>query len=70
MYAGLHTGRGDDERHMICAFKERLFGPQAVFAELIAVIAGEHDDGVFIEMQLAEFVEHTGDLRVHEACGG
>ena len=38
--------------------------PEAVIAELPAVIAPEHDDGVVREAFLVERIEHLADLRV------
>ena len=63
--ARLHAGRNDDERHARAFLEKRLLRPQAVLAELVAVVAGEQNDRVFIEVQFLESREHAADLRIH-----
>src|SRR5688572_25854569 len=44
-----------------------MFAPHAVIAEMPAVIAPEHDDGVVCQFEAIEFVQHASDLRIHVA---
>ena len=63
-------GRGNDEGHAGGFFKVALFHPEAVFAEVKAVIAPENDNGVVPEFEAIEGVEDTADLGVDEGNGG
>ena len=40
--------------------------PEIVFAEVVAVVAGEHDDGVLAQAEVIQCVEQASDLRIHE----
>ena len=69
--AGLgHAGGGDDEGDAGAFLKEAHFLPEAVLAKVVAVVAGEDDDGVFGEVERVEGVEDLADLGVHEADAG
>ena len=64
--AGLgHAGCGDDKRQARGLFVVVVLAPPAVVAEVPAVIAPEHDDGVRREAEPVEFVEHLAKLCVH-----
>ena len=67
---GFHAGHGDDERHAGAAFKEVTLLPQAVVAEVIAVVAEEHDDGVIVELEFFQAIEHAAEAGVHQGGGG
>ena len=60
----------DDERHPGGVFVERTFLPESVFAEVVAVVADEDDEGVLIEPLLLQFREHQAELGVHEGHRG
>ncbi len=66
-----HSGRVDDEGDL-CAFVEERtgLGPFAFFAELIAVIDGEDDDGVVAESEAVEFGDDAPDVPVAPGDGG
>jgi len=49
---------------------QAYFGPEIVLAEVVAMVAGEDDDGVAGLAGLFKRVEHLAHLRVHEAHGG
>ena len=55
---------------MCGTFKQRLFCPQPMLAELVTMVAGKQDDGVVVQIQLLELCQHTPDLRIHEAGRG
>ncbi len=46
------------------------FAPQAVLAQMKAVVAGKHDDGAVPQTKLIQFVKDAADLRVHVGRGG
>ncbi len=48
---GPDAGRGDHERCAARALEERVLVPPGALAEVVAVVAEEHDDGVFPEPQ-------------------
>ena len=60
----------DDERHAGGIFVEGAFLPEAVFAEIVPVIADEDHDSVLIEALLLQFCEHEPELGVHEGHRG
>ena len=59
--------RGDDEGDSSGEFVVVGFGPDALFAEVDAVVAPEDDDGVVRQAELIEFVEEAADLGVDVA---
>ena len=63
-------GRADDEGHPRADLVIRRFAPDAVFAEVPAVIAPEHHDGVVAEAERVELREDASDLGVDEAHAG
>ena len=64
------TRVADDERHAGRVFVKRTLLPEAVFAEVIPVVADEHHDGVLIETLLLELGQHQAELGVHEGHRG
>ena len=60
------TWVADDERHAGRVFVERTLLPEAVLAEVVAVVADEDDDGVLIQALLLELGQHQAELGVHE----
>ena len=63
---GLAVRVADDEGHAGGILVQRAFLPEAVFAEVVAVVADEDDDGVLVEALLLELREHQPELGVHE----
>ena len=63
----LLLGDGDEKGRAHGDFEVGVFVPEAVFAELPAVIAPQDDDGVFVEALSFQGVEHATDLGVHVA---
>ena len=59
-----HAGFGNDERHARVGFEVGELADERVFADLIAVVAPEHDDRVAGKIETIEFVEDFSDLRV------
>ena len=57
----------DDERHAGRIFVERALLPEAVFAEVVAVVADEDHDRILIQALLLELGQHLSELGVHEA---
>ena len=64
------SGRGDDQRHAGVELEVRGLGPQAVLAEVVAVVADEDDDVRSARPLLVERVQHLADLGVHVADVG
>jgi hypothetical protein len=65
------TRRRNEQRDARGLFKGSQLRPQSfMVAEVVAVIAEEHDDRVVPELQAIERFEQHTDLRVHEggAC--
>ena len=67
---GGDAGGGDEEGDAVGLFVVGVLGPDAVVAEVVAVVAPEDDDGVLGEAGAVEFVEDPADLGVHVAEGG
>ncbi len=61
---GFGAGGGDEEGCAAGAFEERVFVPPAAFAEMIAVVADEDDDGFVPEVETVHGVHEAADLGV------
>ena len=70
-HAGWHRSwrRHDHQRHPRALLKERSLLPQAMLAEVVAMVAGEDDDRVVFELESPEGVEHGADLRIDKRHG-
>src|SRR5258706_1910437 len=64
------SGRDDDQRDAGGVLKEALLHPKAMFTEMVAVVAPEHDDRIVPKFEPAHGVNEAPDLRVHEGDGG
>ena len=64
------AGDADDEGHAGAAFPDALFLPQAVLAEVVAVIAMEDDDGLVSQAEAVQGIDHLADLGIHEGGAG
>ena len=61
----------DDERDAGAVFEERAgLGPLAFFAELIAVVGDEDDEGVVAEAERVELGEDAAEVLVDPGDGG
>ena len=67
---GLLSGHADQERCAGGQFEVGVLVPEAVFAELPAMVAPQDDDGVIGEAFLLERIENESDLGVHVADSG
>ncbi len=63
---GPFTGHADDQRHAGRFVSQRHLGPEVMFAQMVAVIAGEDHDRVVFQPVRLERVKHFADLRIHE----
>jgi hypothetical protein len=63
---GLEVRHADDERDPGRLFEATLLEPQAVLAQVIAVVAPEHDDRVVAQPQPVHGVEDAPNLRIHK----
>ena len=69
--SSLESRGGDDERGAGALLEHGAFLPDAVvFAEVVAVIAPEDNDGVVGEREAVEFVEHASHLGIDERDAG
>ena len=66
----LGAGRDDHERHAGAFLEQAALVPEAVFAEMPAVVAGEDDDGVVRQPEPLQRVEHAAGLRIDIAHPG
>ena len=64
------AGSGEDEGDAGGAFPECIFAGDGFFAEMVAVIAPDDDDGVIGLAGLFESIEEPTDLGIDEAGGG
>ncbi len=65
------SGHVDDERDAGAVFEERAgLGPLAFFAELVAVIGDEDDDGVVAQAETVELGEDAAEVPVGPGDGG
>jgi len=60
----------DDEGGVEGFFKEGVFSPDGVLAEVPAVVSPEDDDGVIGETEVAEFLDDLSDLGISIADAG
>jgi hypothetical protein len=63
-------GGGDDEGRSGGFVKEGAFLPEAVLAEMVAVVAPEHDEGFVPELVVVEGIEDKADLSINEGDAG
>ena len=63
-------GATDDEGDAGAFFEQAALVPEAVLAEMPAVIGGEDDDGVVGQVQALERIEHAAGLGVDVADAG
>ena len=56
--------RHDHQRHPRALLKERPLLPQAMLAEMVAMVAGEDDDRVVVELESPQGSDHAADLRI------
>lgn len=68
--AAAHPRRADDQRRVQRGVEGAVFAPQAVLAELPAVIAPEDHDRAVAQLPFVEGGEDASDLRVGVARGG
>ena len=64
------TRVANDERHAGRIFVKGALLPEAVFPEIIAVVADEDHDRVLIQALLLELGQHLSELGIHEAHRG
>ncbi len=65
------SGGVDDERDAGAAFEKRAgLGPLSFFAELIAVVGDEDDDGVVAQAEFVEMREDAAEIPVSPGDGG
>ena len=65
------SGGVDDERDAGAVFEERAgLGPLSFFAELIAVVGDEDDDGVIAQAEFVEMGEDAAEVPVGPGDGG
>lgn len=64
------SGRHDEHGDAGAFLEEAHFLPEPVFAGVVAVIAGEDDDGIVGEAETVEGVYDASDLCIHEADAG
>ena len=69
-FAGFFPGNADDERHARRRVHQIVFPDEAVFAQIPAVVAQQHDDRAVRQAERVERVEHFPDLRVDVAEAG
>ena len=60
----------DDQRHAQRLLEERFLAPQAAIAQMKAVIAHEHDDGVLPEVEPVERLQDEADVGIGERDAG
>ena len=61
--------RGNHERHARALLEQAGLLPQAVIAQVVAMVAGEDDDRAIREPQSIERLQDHADLCVHQARG-
>ena len=64
---GTISGQANDEGHAHGLLVHVVLRPHAMRAGHFAVVRGIDDDGVFVETEVAERVEHFADARIHLA---
>ena len=65
-----YAGGDDEQRHAGAFFEDALFLPEAVFAGVIAVVAGENDDRALREAEAVEGGDDATDLDIHKTDTG
>ena len=62
---GILLGVVNEEWHSSIKFKSRCFTPEHVFADVIAVVAEEDDDGAISDPGCIECIQDFSELRIH-----
>ena len=60
----------EDQRHACRAVPQRILAADALFPEMVAVVAPDHDDCVVGKAGFIQGVQEPADLSIHEACAG
>ena len=70
-FAGRAAGQADHHRHAAGDFEHRIvLRPLAFFAQVIAVIAEEDDDGLVAELEAIDGFHDAAELPIDEGDGG
>ena len=66
-----HPRRADEQRHTRALFEQAHLLPQAVFAEVIAMVARKHNDRVVSKSEAVECIDNEGkwaSLSMHSSA--